>query len=92
MHIPLGKPTVLHLSSRDVIHSFFVPEFRVKQDLTPGMKIPLWFEPTLAGSFEIGCAQLCGIGHSTMKGTVVVDAPEDFQAWLASQAPSSPGE
>ena len=60
LYIPLGKPVRLYLTSKDVIHSFFVPEFRTKQDVVPGMRIPIWFEPTKTGHFEIGCAQLCG--------------------------------
>jgi cytochrome c oxidase subunit II len=81
LHVPLGKPTVLNMSSKDVIHSFFVPEFRVKQDIVPGMIMPLWFEPTKVGRYEIGCAQLCGLGHYRMRGEVVVHTPEDFEAW-----------
>lgn len=86
MHLPLGMPTLARLSSKDVIHSFFIPEFRVKQDATPGMKIPVWFEPTLAGTFEIACAQLCGIGHTMMRGDVIVESRDKFEAWLKSQA------
>jgi cytochrome c oxidase subunit 2 len=89
VHVPLGKPTLLYLTSKDVIHSFFVPAFRVKTDAMPGMRIPLWFEPTRAGKYEIACSQLCGIGHSKMRGDVVVDTPEEFEAWLASQAKKS---
>lgn len=81
LHVPLGKPTLLYMTAKDVIHSFFVPEFRVKQDVVPGMKSPLWFEPTKTGRFEIGCAQLCGLGHYRMKGEVVVYTPEEFEAW-----------
>ena len=82
LHIPIGKPTILNMTSKDVIHSFFVPEFRVKQDVVPGMKIPMWFEPTKTGTFEIGCAQLCGLGHYRMKGTVVVHTQDDFEKML----------
>jgi cytochrome c oxidase subunit 2 len=85
LHVPLGKPTLLHMTSKDVIHSFFVPEFRVKQDVVPGMENLLWFEPTRTGTFEIGCAQLCGLGHYRMIGTVVVDTPENFEAWKQDQ-------
>jgi cytochrome c oxidase subunit 2 len=81
LHVPLGKPTLLYITSKDVIHSFFVPEFRLKQDLVPGMRIPIWFEANRTGTFEIGCAQLCGLGHYRMKGEVVVDTPEQFEAW-----------
>jgi cytochrome c oxidase subunit 2 len=81
LHVPLGKPALIELTSQDVIHSFFVPEFRIKQDVVPGMKIPLWVEPTMKGLFEIGCAQLCGVGHYRMRGDVHVESPEEFQAW-----------
>jgi cytochrome c oxidase subunit 2 len=86
LHIPLGKPTLLYMTSKDVIHSFFIPEFRVKQDLVPGMRIPVWFEPTQTGTFEIGCAQLCGLGHYRMRGEVVVHTPEEFEAWKKAAA------
>ena len=85
LHVPLGKPTILYMTSKDVIHSFFVPEFRVKQDVVPGMRVPLWFEPTKLGRYEIGCAQLCGLGHYRMRGEVVVETPEDFAAWQTAQ-------
>lgn len=88
LHMPVGAPTVMQLTSKDVIHSFFVPEFRLKQDAVPGMRIPVWVQPTLTGVFEIGCAQLCGFGHALMRGSVVVHSPEDFKAWLAGQAPA----
>jgi cytochrome c oxidase subunit II len=86
LHVPLGKPTLLNMTSKDVIHSFFVPEFRVKQDTVPGMRIPLWFEPTKAGLYEIGCAQLCGVGHYVMRADLVVQSPEEYQAWLDAQS------
>lgn len=86
LHIPLGKPVLLTMSSKDVIHSFFVPEFRTKQDVVPGMRIPIWFEPTLEGRFEIGCAQLCGTGHYKMRGDVFVKSPQEYDAWLAQKA------
>jgi cytochrome c oxidase subunit 2 len=83
LHVPLGKPTLLQMTSKDVIHSFFVPEFRVKQDVVPGMTSPLWFEPTAVGRYEIGCAQLCGTGHYVMRGDVIVHTPEDYARWWA---------
>ena len=82
LHVPIGKPTIVYMTSKDVIHSFFVPEFRVKQDTVPGMRIPVWFEPTKTGTFELVCSQLCGLGHYRMKGTVVVHTPEDFEKKL----------
>jgi len=87
LHIPLGKPTLITLMSKDVIHSFFIPEFRIKQDAMPGMQIPVWFEPTMTGKFELVCAQLCGLGHATMRADVIVHAPEDYEAWLKQNAP-----
>jgi cytochrome c oxidase subunit 2 len=86
MHVPVGKPTVVTLSSKDVIHSFFLPEFRVKQDAVPGMTTRIWFEPNRVGHWEIACAELCGLGHFRMKGFLTVDTPEDFQKWLTEQA------
>jgi cytochrome c oxidase subunit II len=81
MHVPVGVPVHLALESEDVIHSFFVPEFRVKQDLVPGMRIPAWFEATRTGEFAIGCAELCGLGHYRMSGTVIVQTAEEFEQW-----------
>lgn len=92
LHLPLGKPTLIQLTSKDVIHSFFVPEFRIKQDVVPGMRFPVWVEPTLAGTFEVGCAQLCGFGHSLMRGDVYVHPADEFDAWLKQAGPEKPGE
>lgn len=86
MHLPLGRSVVVQLSARDVIHSFGVPAMRVKQDAIPGMMIPVWFTPTLEGTFDIACSQLCGLGHYRMRGAIVVEAPEAFDRWLASGA------
>jgi cytochrome c oxidase subunit 2 len=99
LHVPVNKPVIVHLSSKDVIHSFGVPEFRVKQDAIPGLNIPLWWIPTVtteemrrkAGkaddwTYEIACAQLCGIGHATMRGFVMVETPEAYQAWFDAQS------
>ncbi len=85
IHLPLGKPTLIHLMSKDVIHSFFIPEFRIKQDAVPGMTIPVWVEPSLKGKYEVSCAQLCGFAHSVMRADVYVDTPEEYDAWLAAQ-------
>jgi cytochrome c oxidase subunit 2 len=85
LHVPLGKPTILYLTSKDVIHDFFVPSFRMKTDVVPGMQVALWFEPTKLGQFEIGCAQLCGIGHSKMRADVIVQTPDEYKSWLAAQ-------
>jgi len=83
MHVPLGKAVRVRLRSKDVIHSFFLPNFRVKQDAVPGMGIEVWFNPTAAGTYEIACAELCGLGHYRMKGSITVDASQDaFNKWL----------
>lgn len=91
LHIPLHTPVLVSLTSKDVIHSFNLPVMRVKQDVIPGMVIPVWFEATRTGEFEIACAQLCGLGHYRMRGFFVVQTPEAFSAWLAEQAPQAAG-
>ncbi len=89
LHFPVGRPVVATLRSKDVIHSFFLPEFRVKQDAVPGMSTRIWFDGMHTGHWEIACAELCGLGHYRMKGFVTVETPEEFDKWLASQAPES---
>ncbi len=84
-HIPVNKPIIAQISSKDVIHSFGVPVLRVKQDATPGMAVPIWFTATQTGQFEIICSQLCGVGHSLMKGIITVDNDEDFGKWWQEQ-------
>jgi len=84
-HFPVNKPVIVHLSSLDVIHSFAIPVLRIKQDAIPGMNIPVWFEATKTGQFDIQCAQLCGLGHSRMRGFVTVATEEQFAAWLQEQ-------
>jgi len=87
LHFPVNRAVRVNLRSEDVIHSFFLPEFRLKQDAIPGREIPVWFEATRAGEFTLGCAELCGLGHYRMRGTVVVHPTEaDFQSWAASRA------
>lgn len=85
LHFPVGRPVVVTLRSKDVIHSFFLPEFRVKQDAVPGMSTHIWFDAIRTGNWEIACAELCGLGHYRMKGFVTVESPEEFQKWLAEQ-------
>ncbi len=82
LHIPVGRPVIVRLLSKDVIHSFKIPVMRVTQDVIPGMEIPVWFEATATGRFQVGCAQLCGLGHSEMKAALVIETPEDFEKWL----------
>ena len=85
MHLPLGRPVIVQLTARDVIHSFGVPAMRVKQDAIPGIGVPVWFTPTLPGTFDIACSQLCGLGHYRMRGVITVTAPDAFDAWLRAQ-------
>lgn len=86
LHVPVNRPVIVETSSKDVIHNFALPHMRAAQDAIPGQVIPLWFTPIKTGSYEIVCGQLCGLGHYGMKGTVVVDTPEDYQAWLKERA------
>jgi cytochrome c oxidase subunit 2 len=86
LHFPVGRPLIVTLHSKDVIHSFFLPEFRVKQDAVPGMTTRIWLEATRVGHWEIVCAELCGLGHYRMKGFVTVETPEEFDRWLAETA------
>lgn len=85
LHVPVGKVVRLVLQSEDVIHDFFVPEFRLKQDAVPGRKIPAWFEATKVGTYEIACSQLCGPSHFNMRGELVVQSEADYNAWLKEQ-------
>jgi cytochrome c oxidase subunit 2 len=94
IYLPVNRPVIVRLRSKDVIHSFGVPEFRVKQDAVPGLTIPIWFIPTVTTEemrartenpefqYEIACAQLCGLGHARMRGIVTVQSAEEFQKWL----------
>jgi cytochrome c oxidase subunit 2 len=83
MHVPVGKPVRVRLRSKDVIHSFFLPNLRVKQDAVPGMGIEVWFTPTRPGQYEIACAELCGLGHYRMKAALTIDESQDaFNKWL----------
>ena len=86
MHVPRGQPTKLVMTSQDVIHSFFVPAFRLKQDVLPGRYTTLWFTPTQTGRFHLFCAEYCGTDHAHMGGDVVVMEPAEFQRWLAERA------
>lgn len=87
LHIPVGKPVVVHLTSADVIHSFFIPSFRIKQDAVPGMEgIRVWFEATETGEFELACAELCGLGHYRMRASVIVHPQDEYESWMAQQS------
>jgi len=85
VHVPVGKPVVLILKSRDVIHSFFVPNLRFKQDAVPGREIRRWIEAIKPGKYEIPCAELCGFGHSGMRGWLYVHTPEEYEKWVKEQ-------
>jgi len=95
LHIPVGKPVRVRLTSigkdgkHPVIHSFFLPEFRLKQDVMPGMGIDVWFEAIKTGKYEIACAEFCGLGHYRMRGFVSIHSQEGFDAWLKEQAAST---
>ena len=87
LHFIRGEPTLIELQSQDVIHSFFLPQLRIKQDAVPGLKIPVWFDTDQAGKYELACAELCGWGHYKMRGMVTVHATRaEFDAWAASAA------
>jgi cytochrome c oxidase subunit II len=90
LHVPVGQPVKLTLASQDVIHSFYIPAFRVKQDVVPGRYVTMWFQPTKAGEYHLFCAEYCGTYHSGMIGKVVVMQPEDFQKWLGGSTEESP--
>lgn len=85
VHLPRGRPVKVVLRSKDVLHNFFVPQIRAKMDLVPGMVTFFWFTPTRTGTFEILCAELCGVSHYTMRGSMVVDEAPAFEAWLSEQ-------
>ncbi|MEH6633936.1 MAG: c-type cytochrome [Halioglobus sp.] len=85
LHLPVDRPVKVLLRSKDVLHDFAVPQFRVKMDLVPGMVTYVWFTPTRIGKFDILCMELCGIAHYTMRGYTVVDEASDFDSWLAQQ-------
>ena len=92
MHVPVNKPVIAYVSSKDVIHSFKIIAMRVTQDAIPGMRIPVWFKPTQVGRYQINCAQLCGNSHSAMfAGSLVVQTQEEFDQWLAKQPTAGAG-
>ena len=85
LNLPVDRPVLIHLSSKDVIHSFGLIEMRVKQDAVPGMTMPVWFIPSRPGEYEIACSQLCGLGHFRMRGFVTVQSAADYQKWFGDQ-------
>jgi cytochrome c oxidase subunit 2 len=83
LHVPVGRPVKLTMTSEDVIHDFFVPAFRVKKDVNPGRYTSLWFQPTKVGTFHLFCAQYCGAFHAGMIGSVIVMEPDEYERWLS---------
>ncbi len=92
LHVPLGRPIKLTMASEDVIHSFFIPAFRVKQDVLPGRYTTLWFEASRTGEYHLFCAEYCGTAHSGMRGRVVVMEPSEYEVWLAGGVRAEPME
>lgn len=89
VHVPVHKVIRIILKSADVIHSFFLPNLRLKQDAVPGREILVWFEVTKPGKYELPCAELCGFGHSGMRGWLYVHSPEEYQQWVKETWPQS---
>ncbi len=85
LNLPVGRPVIVYLSSKDMVHSFTLPQMRVKQDAVPGIAQPVWFTPTRTGEWEIPCSQLCGLGHYRMRGFYTIQTQADFDTWLASE-------
>ena len=89
LHVPVGQPVALQMKALDVIHAFWVPQFRLKQDVIPGQPTLLSFTPTRAGQYPIVCAELCGPYHGGMRSTVIVEEPESFAAWVEKNSPAA---
>ena len=92
LHVPVGRPIKLTLTSQDVLHDYWIPAFRVKHDALPGKFTSLWFEATKTGEFHLFCAEYCGTEHSLMGGTVYVMKPEDYAQWLEGGPKAAPQE
>lgn len=92
LHLPAGQRVRLTMISEDVIHSFFVPAFRSKQDVLPGRFTTMWFEPSRPGTYHLFCAEYCGTSHSQMVGKVIVQSPEAYAAWLEAEAAQTPAQ
>jgi cytochrome c oxidase subunit 2 len=90
VHVPVNKIVRVHLGATDVIHSFFIPQLRFKQDAVPGRTVIGWFEATKPGKYELPCAELCGFGHSGMKGWLHVHSAEDYKKWADEQLAAKP--
>ncbi len=92
LHVPTGQPIKLTMATEDVIHSFYIPAFRVKRDVVPGRYTSMWFEATKPGEYHLFCAEYCGTKHSQMRGRVVVMEPADYQNWLSGGVANEPLE
>ena len=90
LHVPAGRAVRVTGTSEDVIHSFYIPAFRIKADMVPGRYRTVWFDATTPGTYHLFCTQYCGTRHSEMRGEVIVMAPDDYQAWLSGGAPNVP--
>jgi cytochrome c oxidase subunit 2 len=88
LHVPMGRPIRLTMTSEDVIHSFFIPSFRLKEDVVPGRYSTLWFQPTKPGKYHLFCAEYCGTNHSHMTGWIYVMEQQDYQTWLSGGGPT----
>jgi cytochrome c oxidase subunit 2 len=88
LRLAVNQKYIFELEARDVLHSFSVPIFRLKQDAVPGRVITGWFEPTITGEYDIQCAEICGLGHGVMAARIVIESPEQHAAWVASNAPT----
>lgn len=86
LHVPAGRNVRVTLRSQDVLHSFFLPNARLKQDVVPGRAIDAWFNVTRPGTYPLACAELCGLGHYTMKGSLIVHEPAEFERWVREKA------
>jgi cytochrome c oxidase subunit 2 len=89
LHVPVRRPVLFLIRSKDVLHSFFVPQARLKMDAVPSMTTQMWFTPTRTGTYEFVCAELCGLGHYQMRGVLVVESADAFESWLSEQATAS---
>lgn len=85
LNLPVGRPAVVYLSSKDVVHSFALPQMRVKLDAIPGLVQPLWFTPIQTGQWDVACSQLCGLAHYRMRGFYTIQTPAEFDAWLENE-------
>ncbi len=90
LHVPINRPVIVQLSSKDVIHSFFLPNLRIKMDAVPGMVTSLYFQAKTSGTYDIACAEHCGFGHYRMRGFLVVESREAFTTWMVGQSKARP--